>query len=599
MDWRRLNLLLVTPGVHAVHHSELQTQTDSNYGTVLTVWDRMFGSYVNPASTKIPNFGLGYFHESKDAGLSRVLQQPFLFHRHLGQSSRERIAIQLESTASGAAKPPDMVLTQGWKIAMWGGGVGSLLAFVVLWPTLLGLMSSWRNNEAYQYAWLIVPMLVYVLVWHHQVVSKVSPQPDFTGVLAASGAAVCWGAAALMSIDVAQQFALILMVQGVAMAALGWRAYCRLFPALALLFLMIPSGDLLQPLLRLLTLKSIELFAVLASLPHTVDGFAIYIGTNRYIVVDECSGLSYVTLAIFLGYSFGLLLYRSIVKIVALSLLGALLGVFSNTVRVNSIVLIDWIRGSQMELTSHSHIQWIALFMTLGLLFFVLIHLKADAPAAQPVVSLPHQIKPMRQLAPVFAGLSVLLIVGAVTGLSNNSSQLAREDQIDSFPKNISGWELATTSNDWIVDPKSNNETLTLVYRRKGENMHVVIVQTLSKSAKLQESLLIPGDKNSWRERRVQKQSSCVASDCVTLLHTTWQRDKSPDLRHVFYAYSIGNFTTDSKLVLRAANGWHRLTGSRGNPRLIGLVFDGAAPAIPEVAVAFWLLQSTLGAENL
>lgn len=59
---RRLNWLIVTPGVHAVHHSDLQAQTDSNYGTVLTLWDRLFGSYVDPANAKIPHFGLGYFH---------------------------------------------------------------------------------------------------------------------------------------------------------------------------------------------------------------------------------------------------------------------------------------------------------------------------------------------------------------------------------------------------------------------------------------------------------------------------------------------------------------------------------------------------------
>ena len=41
---RRLRQFIVTPSVHAVHHSDLQRQTDSNYGSVLTVWDRLFGT---------------------------------------------------------------------------------------------------------------------------------------------------------------------------------------------------------------------------------------------------------------------------------------------------------------------------------------------------------------------------------------------------------------------------------------------------------------------------------------------------------------------------------------------------------------------------
>ena len=52
----RLGRLIVTPAVHAVHHSALRVQTDSNYGAVLTVWDRMFGSYRDPLAAPIRHF---------------------------------------------------------------------------------------------------------------------------------------------------------------------------------------------------------------------------------------------------------------------------------------------------------------------------------------------------------------------------------------------------------------------------------------------------------------------------------------------------------------------------------------------------------------
>lgn len=594
---RRLSWLIVTPGVHAVHHSELQAQTDSNYGTVLTLWDRLFGSYVDPAQVKIPHFGLGYFHQPHDTGLTRVLQQPFLNYRNLAYPRRDRVASQPAPKIEALRARSGAVLTPDWRDAVWGGLLGCVLALLVLWPTLLELAYSWRNNEAYQYAWLVMPMLVYVLGWHRrQIGLALSPKPDFSGVFVAVGAAACWGAAALMNIDVGRQFALILAVQGIAMSTLGWRAYWRLFPTLALMFLMIPSGDLIQPVLRALTLKSIELFAFVAHLPHHVDGFVIFIGNNRYIVADECSGLSYVTLAIFLGFSFGLLLFRSFFKIAALASVGALLGIFSNAVRVNSIVLIDWVRGSQMELTAHGNLQWIALFLTLGLLFYVLSQLKADAAAVVPVIPPQEHVRTVRRFAPVVAGLSVLLIGGTVMGLPNNAPRSPRELQAGFPPQILAGWELASPGAAWAVNAKSANESLALTYRKNGQNMHVVVVETLSPAAKLQESQLAPGDKPVWRERRVQKHVSCVASDCLTLLHTTWQRDKSRELRHVFHAYNIDTLTTDSRLALRAAHGWHRLTGSGKNPRLIGLVFDDVTPAGDEVAALFRMLQSALDA---
>lgn len=43
---RPLRLFLVTPDMHRVHHSALRAEHDSNYGFSLSVWDRLFGTYV-------------------------------------------------------------------------------------------------------------------------------------------------------------------------------------------------------------------------------------------------------------------------------------------------------------------------------------------------------------------------------------------------------------------------------------------------------------------------------------------------------------------------------------------------------------------------
>ncbi|MCR9090439.1 MAG: sterol desaturase family protein [Proteobacteria bacterium] len=42
---RWLRHLLVTPDMHRVHHSTVRDETDSNFGNVLSVWDRLFRSY--------------------------------------------------------------------------------------------------------------------------------------------------------------------------------------------------------------------------------------------------------------------------------------------------------------------------------------------------------------------------------------------------------------------------------------------------------------------------------------------------------------------------------------------------------------------------
>lgn len=43
---RVLRLVFVTPDMHRVHHSVYNEETDSNYGFALSIWDRMFRTYV-------------------------------------------------------------------------------------------------------------------------------------------------------------------------------------------------------------------------------------------------------------------------------------------------------------------------------------------------------------------------------------------------------------------------------------------------------------------------------------------------------------------------------------------------------------------------
>lgn len=40
-----LRWIVVTPDMHRVHHSQIRTETDSNYGFALSCWDRLFRTY--------------------------------------------------------------------------------------------------------------------------------------------------------------------------------------------------------------------------------------------------------------------------------------------------------------------------------------------------------------------------------------------------------------------------------------------------------------------------------------------------------------------------------------------------------------------------
>ena len=55
---RWLRWLIVTPAAHRVHHSRIRVETDSNYGSVLTLWDRLAGTFRLRTDGTPVSFGL-------------------------------------------------------------------------------------------------------------------------------------------------------------------------------------------------------------------------------------------------------------------------------------------------------------------------------------------------------------------------------------------------------------------------------------------------------------------------------------------------------------------------------------------------------------
>lgn len=75
---KRLRLVFITPGLHRLHHSARPAETDTNFGAVVSVWDRLFGTLIDRPKTG-GDFTLGL----RDVGLdererlARMLTLPF------------------------------------------------------------------------------------------------------------------------------------------------------------------------------------------------------------------------------------------------------------------------------------------------------------------------------------------------------------------------------------------------------------------------------------------------------------------------------------------------------------------------------------------
>lgn len=74
---RIVSLVFVTSAYHQVHHSAWRPETDSNYGEVLTIWDRLFGT-IGRTSGTVKRFGLGDAYDTDSASFVAQLKLPFI-----------------------------------------------------------------------------------------------------------------------------------------------------------------------------------------------------------------------------------------------------------------------------------------------------------------------------------------------------------------------------------------------------------------------------------------------------------------------------------------------------------------------------------------
>ena len=74
---RALSLVWVTPNVHKIHHSRAIAETNSNYGNVLSIYDRLLGTFTPSERALSVQYGLDDVDAARVASLPGLLAMPF------------------------------------------------------------------------------------------------------------------------------------------------------------------------------------------------------------------------------------------------------------------------------------------------------------------------------------------------------------------------------------------------------------------------------------------------------------------------------------------------------------------------------------------
>lgn len=79
---RALSWIFITPLMHKVHHHYTQPYTDTNYGNIFAVWDRLFGTFAEVEDSSQIKYGIDTHMDPKENdNLGNLLRIPFQKYR--------------------------------------------------------------------------------------------------------------------------------------------------------------------------------------------------------------------------------------------------------------------------------------------------------------------------------------------------------------------------------------------------------------------------------------------------------------------------------------------------------------------------------------
>ncbi|WP_426430993.1 sterol desaturase family protein [Winogradskyella sp. HB-48] len=74
---KALSYFIISPDMHKIHHHYRLPYTDSNYGNIFSIWDRLLGTYMYMDREKLV-YGVDVFpDEKKNSHIGELLKQPF------------------------------------------------------------------------------------------------------------------------------------------------------------------------------------------------------------------------------------------------------------------------------------------------------------------------------------------------------------------------------------------------------------------------------------------------------------------------------------------------------------------------------------------
>lgn len=249
----------------------------------------------------------------------------------------------------GLANLPGWPL-EGWPLALALLGGALTLTLALYFESARSAVDLWWNRSAYNHGFLILPIALYLIWDKRAALAAMTPRPDRLGLVVIAGFSFAWVLSRSAGINEGEHFALVGVIEGVVLAVLGRQLFLSMLLPMAYLWLMVPTGTVLYPVLQTMAHWLSVSMLELSGIPVFAEGYFIEVPIGLYDVAPGCSGLNFILASLALAPLYGYMMYDGMRK--RLIAIAVMLGiaVLANGIRVYGIIALAEITDKRIDI---------------------------------------------------------------------------------------------------------------------------------------------------------------------------------------------------------------------------------------------------------
>lgn len=330
--------------------------------------------------------------------------------------------------------------------------------FLLFYDGLQHMVGYWNNKEEYSHG-ILIPFIVAFLIWQKKDhLERLSFEGSWLGFVMVIAGVVLLFMGKLSTLYTIMEYSFMMVLVGLALAMMGWRAFKVIIAPMIMLLLMVPLPNfLLNNLSAELQLISSAIgvwFIRIFDISVSLEGNVIDLGTLKLQVVEACSGLRYLFPLMAFGFIAAYFFKASLWKRALVFLSTIPITIFMNSFRIGFIgITVEYWGSSMAEGFLHDFEGWIVFMFSAGLLgleMFLLTRIGRDPRPLREVFGLelpaatPKDATIMQRPVPMVFIASVVIIWSLALlaeTLPSREEIIPDRSSFASFPLQIEHWK--------------------------------------------------------------------------------------------------------------------------------------------------------------